>query len=295
LIKVPAGIALVITAAGVIILQVREAKQKFYKGDVCPGVVLSAQGNLVAIFTDLKASSNRPQPAIKILKQPLLRMRTESAYDGMRVAAAAFYHGDAQRPAWRNFSPEVIQCVVHDPQEIARVLGSISEADWQLLDACLAQVPVAAPGLYRLSNANFSPGGEPPMIPRDEMDSAPPKPWFKTAPGIIGLSVLGVVVGVVLLFSVAGAFLRLASRRHVPRQGTGPITVRTPPNIPRTPAPTQTGPYTIGAAVQAQWAGRWIPGQITSINSGGYSVMVQLQDSRFRYPIVLPTNQIRLK
>jgi hypothetical protein len=243
----------------------------------------------------LKAASNRPQPAIKILKQPLLRMRTETAYDGMRVAAAAFYHGHMQRPAWRDFSPEVIHCVIHDPQEIARVLGSISEADWQRLEAGLAQVPVAAPGLYRLSSASFSRGGEPPVIPRDEMDSEPPKPWFKTAPGIIGLSVFGVVVGVVLLFGVAGAFVRLASRRHAPRQGTGPITVRTPPNIPRAPAPTQTGPYTVGASVQAQWAGRWIPGQITAINPGGFSVMVQLQDSRFRYPIVLPTNQIRLK
>lgn len=295
LIKVPVGIALVITAAGVMILQVREAKQKFYRGDVCPGVVLSAQGDLVAIFTDLKASSNRPQPAIKILKQPLARMRTEAAYDGMRVAAAAFYHGRVRQPAWRNFSPEVIDCVVHDPVEIARVLGSIDEADWQTLDACLAQVPVAAPGLYRLSNASVSPGGEPPEILRDDMQSAPPQPWFKTAPGIFGLSVFGVVVGVVLLFSVGGAFLRLANRRDVPHQGTGPIAVRTPPNIPRAPALTQTGPYTIGASVQAQWADRWIPGQITSINSGGFSVMVKLQDPRFSFPIVLPTNQIRLR
>jgi hypothetical protein len=175
------------------------------------------------------------------------------------------------------------------------VLGSIDEADWQTLDACLAQVPVAAPGLYRLSTASLSPGGEPPEILRDDMQSAPPQPWFKTAPGIFGLSVFGVVVGVVLLFSVAGAFLRLANRRHVPHQGTGPIAVRTPPNIPRAPALTQTGPYTIGASVQAQWADRWIPGQITSINSGGFSVMVKLQDPRFSFPIVLPTNQIRLR
>jgi len=50
-----------------------------------------------------------------------------------------------------------------------------------------------------------------------------------------------------------------------------------------------------GALVQAQWAGKWIPGTITKVNPGGFSVMVQLQDSRFRFPLVLSTNQVRLQ
>lgn len=60
------------------------------------------------------------------------------------------------------------------------------------------------------------------------------------------------------------------------------------------PAPKPKG-LVAGAAVQANWAGKWIPGTITEVNHGGFTVMVQLQDPRWKHPIVLSTNQIRLQ
>jgi hypothetical protein len=142
-IKFPIGAVLLVSSVIFLFNEIREAKGKFFGGDVCPGVVLSAEQNLVAVYTDLVAAGDRPYPVIQILKQPLHRMTTGKAFDGMRVATAALYLGDAKAAAWKNFWPEVINCVVHDPTEIERVLGSISEQEWQKLDTCLAQMPEA--------------------------------------------------------------------------------------------------------------------------------------------------------
>ena len=155
-VKFPIGAVLLGSSVVFLFREIRDAKGKFFGGDVCPGVVLSAQQNLVAVYTDLVFGGSRPYPVIQIMKQPLHRMTTGQAYDGMRVAAAAVYVGDGKAPAWRNFWPEVINCVVHDTTEIERVFGSISEREWQMLDACLAQIPEAKPGLHHIPPASLA-------------------------------------------------------------------------------------------------------------------------------------------
>jgi len=297
-IKLPVGIVLIVTSGIVLFRQVSEAKQKYYRGDMCPGLVLSAQKNLVAVFTDLKAASLLPQPAIKILKQPLRLMTGEPAYDGMRVAAVALYQGDSRRPAWQNFSPEVIQCVVHDPEQIAHALGSISESEWQRLDAHLTQVPIDRPGLYRLSGVSFAPPSGISSGSEIENDWPQPTPWFKTTPAIIFFCVFGGIATFIVLLSFAGTLLSSRNRYHGPvRPPTPgvPPAASTPRRAPGPPELKVTGPYAIGTSVQANWAGEWLPGKITSINYGGRSVMVQLQDHRYPVPMLLFTNQIRLK
>lgn len=295
-IKLPVGIVLLLSAGVLLFNGVREAKQKFWMGDVCPGVVLSAQQNLVAVYTDLVAAGNLPCPAIKILRQPLQRIAGEPAYDGMRVAAAALYHGHVRKTAWENFSPEVIHCVVRDPEEIARVMNSIPEADWQALDSGLAQVSVAEPGLYRVAGAG-------PVAPavaaaRSAGVRAAAKPWFQTVPGIVGLAALGLVVGLVVFMTVAPSIFRWVNHRRATQQRNAnfppPPTPR-PPTASRPAAPTQAGPYSVGSDVEADWAGKRSAGKITAINPGGFSVMVQLVDARFPRPILLSTNQIRLR
>lgn len=301
--KVVPGLALMATAGIVLYRAVQEAKQKFFSGDVCASVVLSAPENLVAVFTDLNASGRGERPAIKILKQPLNRMTTEPAYDGMRVASAAHYHGNATAPTWQNFSPEVINCVVADPEEIARVLGSISEPEWQALDGWLAHIPVAKPGLYKLWEMNLAATGE-------AEPAAPAKPWFKTTPAIIAFSVIGAIFGLLLLAYVVGT-IGLHRMRQAPAYPTAPryaapaapgapppgVTVTAPTYAPPPPpaTPTQVGAFAVGGTVEANWAGGWIPGTITKINYGGHSMMVKLNDARFPFPIVLNTNQLRLK
>jgi hypothetical protein len=282
LLSPPVGFALCCLAAFFLSRQVRLAKQKFYMGDVCPGVVISAQQNLVAVFTDLTTGREGPKPAIKILKQPLRRMSPEAAYDGMRVAAAALYHGHAREGAWRDFSPELINCVVREPKEIVRVLGSIPEGEWQKLDTTLARIPEARAGLYGMwdRTSNASPGMA--------------TPWFKPLPVIAGISIVAALAALLFLVMV-GPAIRRRNHQTITKPEIG-LPRETSSSVLRNRATqSQTGDFRSGSEVNAHWGGKWIPGTIKSINSGGFSVMVQLDDSRFPRPIVLSTNQIRLR
>lgn len=156
LVKWQAG-AVLLAAAGLTLWRTRrDMHGKFFRGDVCPGVVLSAETGLVAVLTDLKAATNVARPAIKILKQPLSRIKIYTLQEGMRVATVAEYYGQPQETTWKNFFPEVIPCSVHDEAENQRILDSIPEEQWQALDAALARIPSTNPGLYRLWGDNLA-------------------------------------------------------------------------------------------------------------------------------------------
>lgn len=299
-VKPPAGFVLLLTGAAIAGHQLYMAKHKFFGGDVCPGIVLSAQENLVAVYTDLVAAGGQSFPAIRILKQPLNRMTGEPAYDGMRVAAAATYCGNVKDSAWKNFEPEVINCVVPDADEIERVLRSISLEKWQALDGWLAHIPVANPGLYEMWKMNAA--GATANAGPAEVFYAPGKPWFKTTPAIIGFSVTGAVVG--LLIAVLSIWNIWLHRHRTAFPASHNTTMPAAPGQfspargASSPSPfdlKQTGPFAADTRVEANWGGSWIPGKITRVNPGGFSVMVQLEDRRFPHPIGLPTNQIRLK
>jgi hypothetical protein len=219
-------------------------------------------------------------------------MTNEPAYDGMRVAAAALYFGNVRQAAWQNFSPEVINCVVQDPEEIARVLGSIQEHEWQSLDNCLAPIPVAKPGLYRMWEVDSAA----PV----ETNFAPPKPWFKTTPAIIGLSIFGAFVALIVGSQILASVARLMNHRNASTYHPAPFPSAPTPSAAaamNTLKPSETaraGSFTVGGKVEANWAGGWKPGKITEINPGGFTMMVQIEDSRWSNPIVLSTNQLRV-
>ncbi len=289
-IRVTAGVVLLLAAAIIVSRELKRAKQKFLMGDVCPGTVLSVQDNLVAVYTNLVTSGNVPRPAIKILKQPLRRITAEPAYDGMRVAAAALYYGDARLPAWKDFMPEVIHCVERDPDEITRVVGSIPEQEWQAFEAHLSQIAEARPGLYRMWQAAAAQG---------QAAISPGRAWFQTPMA----KNLGVTFVIVFVLAGLGPLLRaVVSRHRAPR----PLGYTIPSSLPQPASPANPGPgnslyagpgstYTVGESVEAFWPGKWTPGKIVSINPGGFSMMVQVDDARFPQPIVLSTNQIRPK
>jgi hypothetical protein len=311
-IKFPIGAVLLVSAVIIFFNEIREAKMKFFGGDVCPGIVLSAEQNLVAVYAELgTGNADRPYPAIQIMKQPLHRMTTGQACDGMRVATAALYYGDAKAPAWKNFWPEVINCVVHDPAEIERVFGSISEQEWQMLDACLAQIPEAKLGLHHISPASLA------TVVAEEAQAAytstesgfaPTRPWYKSPVAIIA----GAALGIVTILTIGSIIIAAMNRQkphaspfptHVPAAMQPSATPRSTPGQPSqnpamTAQPAPAAPavqYAVGSAVEANWAGGWIPGKVTRINLGGHTVMVQLEDRRFPHPIVFSMSQLRPK
>ena len=137
----------------------------------------------------------------------------------------------------------------------------------------------------------------PPPLPTASVSDAPaefapPKPWFKTTPAIIGFSVAGTLVGLIVLLIAVGVIARASRRSSKPRINAPPP-IQTPAARPESPA--KAGPYNTGDSIEANWGGKWTSGKITRVNPGGFNVMVQLEDARFPQPIVLSTNQIRPK
>lgn len=97
---------------------------------------------------------------------------------------------------------------------------------------------------------------------------------------------LGILVAL-LMVAVVGLYLFGAQRAKMRRAET--LRVWTPAD-----GRAIDGPCHSGDLVQANWGGKWTPGKITRVNPGGFTLMVQLEDSRYPEPIVLSTNQIRL-
>lgn len=129
-----------------------EAKSVWNKcrlGCVTPGVVVSVKPPYVAVMTDLIKDAGH-RPVLKVVKQPLGRMAGGPPTVGMRVPTVSYYYGPPNESSWRDFHPEVINCMTTNPQTIARTLNAIDERDWQELAAALAQVKELQPGLYRM-------------------------------------------------------------------------------------------------------------------------------------------------
>lgn len=372
-VKWQVGVALLI-AGGIAFWRTRQdMRRKFVIGDVCPGVVLSAEKGLVAVLTDLKAATNVARPAIKILKQPLRKIKIYALQDGMRVASVAEYYGNVHETTWKNFFPEVIPCSVHDEVENQRILASIPEAQWQALDQHLAQIPEPNPGLYRLWGGNLAAdvGAAVPWLQRKAVriglivfaclglaivfmqasvrraeqardqreltasSSVAPSPNPISHPAPNGrqpeLDLRGKTVSVtnffgrvyeniqllganpsVLYYQVDGDGMRrsesLASlpvgfldSLNIPKDWAGYQAAvqraswdnnSPPPPRSSAPAAAKANGYTVGQRIYAQWAGKWIPGTVVA-NFSPFSCRVQLEDPRWRNPIVLSTNLLR--
>jgi hypothetical protein len=154
-----------------------------------------------------------------------------------------------------------------------------------------------------------------PAYTSTETGFAPPRAWFKSPAAIFAFVAVGLIAAMMLTSIIVIAIARPKNRPvfsgYQPAGAQPPVAPHptfaqppqnpagtpqpTPTPIPPTAPTTQTGQYAVGSAVEANWAGGWIPGKITRVNPGGFSVMVQLADARSPHPIVLSINQIRLK
>jgi len=282
---------------------IRSARQKYLTGGVCPGVVLSVDDGLVAVFTDLKAGSAAFHPAMKIVRQPLHRFAAEEAYDGMRVAMVAEFHGSARRDVWKNISPEVIGCVVHNDELVTRAFESISEDQWEAMEVYLAKITEKSPGLYR-----FWSGGES-ISPAAAADTGAFAGWIMLKT-VSGLSVC--FVGMHLLLSAgAGMLTKWKNQDAViidpASEGSGGTVLRESES-PKTGAVilppqkhhpengvTNVGLLAVGQQVLAYWDGRWIKASVIESVRGGAIVRVKLEDPKFRHPVLVAADQVRLQ
>jgi hypothetical protein len=133
-----------------IIFIIHRTKEHFLHGCVNPGIVISHEPALVAVFTDL-TTGNWAYPAIKILPQPLERLKDGIPAVGTKLATIALYEGIKEHEHWDDFHPVVINCVTRNSQDIKRVFLSIPEWEWQALEQGLKQIYKSKkPGLYFL-------------------------------------------------------------------------------------------------------------------------------------------------
>lgn len=123
-------------------------REHFLYGCVNPGIVVASKPPIVAVFTDLTRGSV-PHHAIKILPQPLKRIKGGAPPVGTKLAIVALYEGIAQKGHWDNFHPVVINCVTGNITDIKRIYRSIPDWEWQALEAGLRQIQTPQkPGLY---------------------------------------------------------------------------------------------------------------------------------------------------
>jgi hypothetical protein len=144
-----AGAILLLSAVVVFLGFLREAKGVFDRGDICAAVVIDAQRNLVATFSDLSKGS-LPYPVVKVVRAPLGRIIGETPRNGTRLAYIVLYNGFPGRSRWEGFGGYLVNSGTQNKKTINRVVQSISAGDWEMLDrgiACLRK-PYRK-GLYR--------------------------------------------------------------------------------------------------------------------------------------------------
>ena len=126
--------------------------EHFKHGCALPGIVLSDDRRLVAVYSDLSMRPGQSHPYIRVLRQPLHLARVPT-HTGARIATIALYSGRPEEEAkWRQFDPKVVSCVVSSKQVAERVLKRIPVQEWENLLHGINQLETPyRPGLYRIS------------------------------------------------------------------------------------------------------------------------------------------------
>ncbi|WP_265594436.1 DUF3239 domain-containing protein [Haloferula sp. BvORR071] len=121
-------------------------------GDLLPAIVYNRETGLVAAYTNLQCSGNRPWPVIKIFRDRLSML--PNLQHRQQLAVVAFYGGSEESRAeghWDNIHPIVVDCLVSDREARARTLERISKTSWQALEAGLKMLPPSpGEGIYHV-------------------------------------------------------------------------------------------------------------------------------------------------
>ncbi len=119
---------------------------------VTPAQVLSTSPMLIAVATDLTKGEGQ-FPCVKILPAPVGRVFGTVPRVGTRLAVLTSYECDPgdELPHFVDIDPKLAQAASGKEQELRRLFDSLSEEDWQQLEAGLKQLgPNPKPGLHRL-------------------------------------------------------------------------------------------------------------------------------------------------
>lgn len=125
-------------------------REHFRHGCALPGIILSAEHQLVAFCTDLSTGDGH-YPAVRILRQPLNKMTGGPPKNNQRVVGVAIYEpSPTQDNHWATFHPKIINCVTNNENEIQQTFRSIGESDWRELTNYLQRIPRKTVDLHEL-------------------------------------------------------------------------------------------------------------------------------------------------
>lgn len=127
-------------------------QEHFKYGCLNPAKVVSVSPYLIAVYGDLGLQEGDSWPTIKILSQPLEKVRGRRMQNGDRLATVSLYSGYHNRPHWEDFDPIAVNCVTDDESQIRDALLRLNQVNtegWDDLERFLALLPKPyKPGLY---------------------------------------------------------------------------------------------------------------------------------------------------
>ncbi len=120
-----------------------QMREQFRYGCLNPTVVIDEENNLIATFTSLTATGNKPTPVVKISKEPLDQLSNISTENGQRLPTVALYLQDPKNmnaAAWMDFDPKIANCFSDNRIQCEELLQRISENAWLSLELALKQI-----------------------------------------------------------------------------------------------------------------------------------------------------------
>lgn len=135
-------------------------RQKCSQGDINPAVVVSVKPYLIAVSASMSKYAGDAWPVIKILPEPLDRIRGPHLQTGDRLPTVAVYQDSPTTPYlpttpyWSDFFPTAIACLTDDADAVREAMRRLEVNEfgpdhWERLSENLARVPQPyRPGLY---------------------------------------------------------------------------------------------------------------------------------------------------
>ncbi len=233
-------------------------------GDSRAAVVMSVSPLLVAAYSDeLDAVAMLRFPDHLAQKYGLTvgsRLLTVNNY-GAESGAMDLMPGPKNTRNWDNIIPTIAEFVSDDLVQIEQLKRAIPEKEWQRAFAMGRQYLQALPGCYR--------DGRPFLAGMPRTGAAEYVTNLKRAQKNRMLILGGVASAAVLLLMCSGMGALVRGVHQANRRVAANQPFHGPPGLPIVEEPGRN-PFAVGDRIEAQWTGRWVPGEVVATVPGGF-------------------------
>ena len=110
----------------------------FQSGNVCPAIVIDAEQQLIAVFTDLTKGDDS-YPAVFVTSAPLKKMTGGPFQRGNKICFATGYLG-GNSDSWEQIKGYPINCGTTSSKQIENRLKTLSDEDWLEAEQVIANL-----------------------------------------------------------------------------------------------------------------------------------------------------------